>query len=434
MAEEQASTESADELASAIALVKQNPREPSRWERVEELLESAQRPADVSELFLGVLGKRLSAEHLNDIGQRGMRFYEAWFGEESKELRHWLSRMLQADPKAEWAFERLTVALTATEQWTDLLEAFDRAISAADQTSRRMRLLEEAAQIAKDFAKLPERAIGYMSKLHALDPDNATLAAALERLLERQERWADLVALWRTRLPLQSPKQARESRLRIADVYLERLAGYAEALEQVKLVLAEVPDSPGAYAALERVLPAERAGAAERREAHQLLRQRYLDAQKPTEVVRVLELGLGYAEEAERRAQLRELVERLTELGDDARAMKHQAALLALEPLSRERDLLRALCERTRDHALFAHALVQAAERCSEPTIAAELVLEAARTRQDALGDDAAATALYERVFRSEAPSQLVAEAGRALIRCSSKAGAKRTRSQRSGA
>src|SRR5262249_9464869 len=156
-----------------------------------------------------------------------------------------------------------------------------RAIGAADQTSRRMRLLEEAAQIAKDFAKLPERAIGYMSKLHALDPDNATLAAALERLLERQERWEDLVALWRTRLPLQSPKQGREARLRIADVYLERLAGHAEALEQVKLVLADAPDNRTAFDALERVLAADKAGASERREAHQLLKQRYLDAQKP---------------------------------------------------------------------------------------------------------------------------------------------------------
>src|SRR5262245_47366117 len=159
MAEEQAKSERTDELASAIKAVKQNPKDRARWDRVEDLLESHQRPAEVSELFRLVIAKGHSAELISEIGQRGLRFYETWFGEDSKELRHWLERVLQAEPQAHWAFERLTVAYTVGERWNELLDAYDRAIAAADQTSRRMRLLEEAAQIAKDFATLPERAI-----------------------------------------------------------------------------------------------------------------------------------------------------------------------------------------------------------------------------------------------------------------------------------
>jgi tetratricopeptide (TPR) repeat protein len=423
MADDQASSQSTDELASAIALVKQNPKERQRWELVEDLLESAQRPADVSELFRSVLGKKLSSELLADVGQRGVRFYETWFGEDSKELREWLERVLHAEPKAEWAFERLTVAYTVAERWPELLDAYDGAIAAADQTSRRMRLLEEAAQVAKDFAGLPERAIGYMLKLHALDPDNATLASGLERLLERQERWEDLVALWQSRLAVQSPKQARESRLRMAGCYLDKLGRHGDALEQVKLVLADAPGHEAAYEVLERVLGAERALAAERQEAQNLLKQRYLESHKPAEVVRVLELGLGYADDVERRALLRELVERLIELGDDGRAMKHQAALLALEPLGRERVLLRTLAERTRDFELFASALVHAAERCKDIVTATELLLEAARTQQEVLGDESRASALYERVFRSAAPVEMITEAGRKLIPLLEKAG-----------
>ncbi len=423
MADDQAQSENTDELASAIALAKQHPKQSARWDRVEELLEDVQRPADVSELFRHVIGKRLSGELLTEIGQRGVRFYETWFGEDSQELRDWLERVLHAEPGAQWAFERLTVAYTVAERWADLLDAYDRAIAAADQTSRRMRLLEESAQVAKDFANLPERAIGYMLKLYALDPDNATLASGLERLLERQERWEDLVGLWESRLQLQSAKQAREARLRMAGCYLDKLGRHADALAQAKLVLAEAPEHAPAYALLERVLRAERTGAAERREAQHLLKQRYLDTNKPAEVVRVLELGLQHVEDAERRALLRELVECLIDLGDDARAMKHQAALLVLEPLPRERELLHTLAERTRDHELFASALVAAAESCKEVVTATELLLEAARTQQEVLGDESRASALYERVFRSEAPVELLAHAGRRLIPLLERAG-----------
>jgi tetratricopeptide (TPR) repeat protein len=423
MADDQAQPERRDELGTAIAAVKQNPKDRARWEHVEELLESTQRTDDVSALFRALIGGALPKDTLADVGQRGLRFYETWYGEDSAELGEWLQSVLAIDPHAQWAFERLTVAYTSKERWTDLLDAYDRAIGAADQTARRMRLLEEAAQIAKDFAGEPDRAIGYMLKSYALDPDNAALASGLERLLERQQRWEDLVGLWQSRLAVQPQKQARDARVRVASCYLDKLGRHAEALEQAKIVLADAPDHDAAYDVLERVLEADGARAETRREALQLLRHRLIETRKPREVVRVLEAGLRYAEGGERRALLRELCERLIELGDDDNAMKFQAQLLALEPIARETDALRALAERTRNYELFAAALVDAAARCEDAMTAAELLLEAARTAQNVLGDDARASALYQRVFDSEAPGERVVEAGRKLVPLLEKAG-----------
>ncbi len=414
MADDKKSLE--DELASAIAAAEKKPADLARWERVEALLEEHERPADVAELFMRALGKKLEPTLLAELGERGVRFFETWFGDDSKELASFLERVLVVSPSAEWAFERLTVAYTVTERFAELLDAYDHAIAGADQTSRRMRLLEEAAQVAKDFAAAPDRAIGYMLKLHVLDPDNATLGVGLERLLERQERWEDLVTLWQSRLSLQSPKQARELRLRIASTCLDRLGRHADALVQARQVLTELPDHEPAFELLERVLGSEAAGANERREALTHLRQRFIDTRKPAEVVRVLELGLQYAHDGERRAILRELVERLSSLDEDARAMRHQAALLVLEPTRTERDALRALCDRTRDHALYADTLIASANACVDPDMAAELRLEAARIAHEQLDREAQAIELYQSVLAAAASPERVQEAGRRVL------------------
>lgn len=415
MAEDHAGGEQSQELAAAIAAVQQSPKERARWDRVEELLEVSQQPDVVSELFKGTLGELHAPELVAEVGQRGVRFYETWYGQDSAELIAWLERVRSADPRAQWAFERLTVALTAAERWGDLLDAYDRAIASADPAARRIRLLEEAAQIAKDFAADADRAIGYMLTLHGLDADNPALVA-LERLLERRERWDALTDLWLSRIGSQPAKQAREARIRLANCYLDKLGRPSDALEQVKHALADTPGYAPAFELMERVLVASSARVAERREALGLLKQHKLEARQPHEVVRVLELGLVQSTDAERKALLRELVDRLVDLGEDGPAMKHQAALLVLDPSARERDGLRALAQRTRDHGLHAKALIEGADHCAEREIAAELLLEAAAVVKDQLNDPERATALYQRVFAAGARVELTIEAGRQLV------------------
>ncbi|MGD8862270.1 MAG: hypothetical protein PVI30_19820, partial [Myxococcales bacterium] len=117
-----------DELSSAIDAVRANPQDDALWDRVEDLLDAAQRPTDVSELFSEVLAGDLSADRASEIGQRGVRFFETWYGEDSAGLPRMLERVLEVDPSAEWAFERLTVAYTVGERWKELLDAYDRAI------------------------------------------------------------------------------------------------------------------------------------------------------------------------------------------------------------------------------------------------------------------------------------------------------------------
>jgi tetratricopeptide (TPR) repeat protein len=407
-----------DALTTAIEAVKREPDNDQHWELVEELVDSAQRPSDVRELFKSVLSKDdLAARVASQVGQRAVRFYEAWYGDDSRELADLLSKVVTIDAGAAWAFERLTVALTVAERWTDLLDAYDAAISRADQTARRMKLLDEAAQVAKDFAGQADRAIGYMSQLTALDPDNASLVASLERLLERQGRYRDLIALWGSRIELTPARQQREARQRMAQCYVDALKDYGSALLEIDKLRKDAPEYKPALELLERILVADAAPPETRRVALARLSDYFEKLKKPDEVVRVLELGLTFAEPSERRGQLRELVKRSIELSQDDRALGHQASLLVLSPTPEERDALRVLAERSRDFERYASALVSAARGCKDPAMQAELSTEAARLREEQLGQLPEAIELYREVFDAAVSADSSIAAGRRLLK-----------------
>ena len=407
------------ELQSAIEAVKQTPDDDSHWDRVEALIDAAQRPSDVSALFRDVLNRDLSAELASDIGKRAVRFYETWYGEDSVALPDTLERVLEMDPHAEWAFERLTVAYTVAEKWEPLLAAYDRAIKLVDQTVRKMKLLEEAAQVAKDFAGRPDRAAEFMKQLLALDPANANLAASFERLLEKLERHADLVALFETRLPILTKPERRDARLRMAQTYLHSLGTAEKALEQVNIVLQDYPRNEQALKVTAEILHHKDAPVATRGEALQILKSVHLASGDQAEVVAVLETSLEFVEGDERVATLHELVERLVALESDVRAMPHQAALFKIEPTPKEREALLELAERTRDFEQYQETLVTVAREAEAP-LGPELWCEAACVLEEELSDPKRAIDCFSQAFQADASSSavvsVVVDAGRRLL------------------
>ena len=178
MAETQtADTSSSSDLAKAMRAVEDDPTSTSHWQKLDELLEAEQQPDAIRGLFGRVLAQDLSHEVANDVGRRAVRFFETWYDTDGAALGSLLERVIEIDSEAEWAFERLSVAYTLAAKWDALLAAYDRAIEHANEASRRARLLEEAAQVAKDFASEPDRAIAYMEQLYGLDLAKQLLVA-----------------------------------------------------------------------------------------------------------------------------------------------------------------------------------------------------------------------------------------------------------------
>ncbi len=386
-----------DAFLNAAALVRKTPQSAEAWDELDDYAASSQRPDQVGALYREMLGAELAPEIAATLGRRAVEFHEEWFREDSPALIEVLSRVLQVDPSAEeWAFPRLTVAFTVAERWEELLDLYDRAIEATDDQTRRAVLLEEAAQTAKDFAGNPNRSIGYLQQLIPLRPGDKPLAGSLERLLERQERFEDLIAFWRTRLSSMARTDARRTCLRMAQLWVEPLGRPAEAIGEIRVLFSDEAAEPNEIAEgcslLEQILADESVAGGPRRQALSLLRRRYSSDERSTDMVRTLDAALEFADHDERVALHQEAATRLETDGDPSGAMDHYASLLRLTPASSTvRGRLRMLAEQTGEHQRRAQALVSSADACDDPVARATLRMEAAEVFERALDDVTAA-------------------------------------------
>ena len=193
------SSKTAEAYEVVVRAAKELPRHAVLWDRAETLARQLSQPDPVAALYEEVLRQDLPKSEAIELGQRAVAFYEEWF-EDGVRVVGILERLLEIEPDDTWAFDRLKLIFDAQERWDDLFALYDRAAASADK-ERRLELLEEAAQIAKDFANHSKRAIGYLEQLLELKPGNTRLSAALERLYERHGCHRELIGLLGNRLP-----------------------------------------------------------------------------------------------------------------------------------------------------------------------------------------------------------------------------------------
>jgi len=383
------------EPSALFDAIRAQPGDEALWDELEADASTEQQPEAVGALYREALRADLAPDALDRLGQRAVAFHEEWFGEDSPALAEVLERIVDRVPDSEWAFQRLTVAYTVAERWDALLGLYDRVIAGTADSLRRHELLDEAAQVARDFAREPSRAIGYHRQLLAARPDDAGLAGTLEQLLERHGRRDELLAFWEERLPYTPAEQVADQRERIARGHLEWLGRADVALERARPLLAEPESVDAGIALVERIAGEETTVPEVRRAALDLLRRQYEGDERQDDAVAAIERSLDLAVPEERPSLLRDLGERLAQSGRRPEAIDRYASLLQLRP---EADEIRV---RLRELALEANAperYVQALEAAGAiETDAARryaLRLETAEARRTLLRDvDGAADA-----------------------------------------
>ncbi|HWB81061.1 MAG TPA: tetratricopeptide repeat protein [Nannocystaceae bacterium] len=360
------------------------PERPEAWSHAEELADALQRPDDLAAAYREVLDGQLARPVRHEVARRAVKFHDEWFGDNTDAMAQLLDRIIELDPEASWAFERLVVVLTVAERWDALLDVYDRALSLADPVRRRQ-LLDDAGHLAKDFANDPGRAVDYMMQQLELEPGDANLIASIERLLERQHRYEDLIELWQARVPELPNLEARHTRIRIATTFIDHLDAPGPALEELRALVDEAPGHAEGCVQLERILAMDAAPHQVRMGALALLRTSYESVDDDAKVITAIERALGFAEPGERIGLHRDAGARLAIAGRGPEAIAHYATLLKLEPTDADaRKQLRQLAGPAGLHADFAAALVDAAVN-AEPAQRMALRFEAAQIYAQAL-------------------------------------------------
>ena len=362
-----------ERFEAAFTAATAKPSDETPWEALEATVVSDERQARrLLDFYRGHITSDVPKAILNVLSHRAARFAGDCFGESAPETIEVLRAVLKSAPDADWAFRPLIVALTMTERWRDVLDAYDARLAVAGGFDRRAEILEEAARIAKDFVGDHARAVGYLEQLFRLRPADGQVASSLERLLERHERWAELVAARRFRLEVLAGAEARELRLRIAATLHEKLAQPDAALAEVRVLLPDLHEDAPLARLLEGLLADERATPATRLDALDALRLRYEATGAGARVPDLLRTAIGFASGDRLRDLRRECGDRLNTLGDVSGALDQYVALIALAPDDRAiEDSLRQLAEAARDPGRLAAALATAAAACPRRTATA---------------------------------------------------------------
>jgi tetratricopeptide (TPR) repeat protein len=400
--------------ADAFQAVQRDPSDDASWDAIDEAARQADDPDAAAQLYREILAQVSTADLASRVGQRAVAFHDEWF-EDTAPLIALLERVLSVDPSASWAFERLSLLFTMAERWSELLAQYDRALAATQDASWKASLLDEASRIAKDFAGDVERANEYLKQLVLFRPEDAALAAALERRLEQQGKHLDLIQVWQARLSVLNDEQALATRVRIAERYLD-LGDVASALERGEALLGTPHGSAAAVGILERIAALSDATAAQRTHALRLLRDRYVSRSQLSDAIRVLELWLTVAGVGEKATLHEEVARWLTESDQPEAALEHTAALLQLTPessvvLQQLHDLARRCDKRER----AARALVAAQQGLGDGTLRAKLALEAAAVYEE-LTDNTRAIELHRVVLADQqSPNEARLTAARRL-------------------
>ncbi len=212
------------------------------------------------------------------------------------------------DPRAMAALESI---YRTQEEWDRLHEILLRkADLAGNDFDARARALDEAAGISAAHLGRAEDAIAAWEQVLELAPENRAAADSLEKMYERSERWHDLTELIERRLGFAfSVDEAVALRIRLGDLYENRLHDPEAAVENYSAALGGDPNHRVATAALERHLddPGTRSAAAE------VLQPIYVARQDWPRLVRIYEIKLEAAEDPGERRQLTRYIARLFE-------------------------------------------------------------------------------------------------------------------------
>jgi golgin subfamily B member 1 len=422
-------------LATSIRAARETPQVAALWERAEAVARKLSRPDDVAALYAEVLARALPRDEALAMGERAVQFYEEWFEDPGRVVRI-LERVLEIDPAADWAFDRLKLVFDSAERWDDLFALYDRALDSATD-EKRTSLLEDAAQTAKDFANRPDRAIQYLEQLHELRPSDVKLASSLERLYERQGRHRELVSLLGERLPSLKKEDARRTRLRVATLWLDELGDPGAALDQVEPLLGKPGEGANGVASevwtlLERILaaapptpeprrsslppppdspprsrrprksePPSSAKTSVRKRTAAWLREHYGATGRDADLARMLLVDLegvrSIKDRVRRHLQVAELYEKV---GTFAEALEQTGLAFVLAPeADAQRASLVALAERTGRLDRLAELLAAGAEAADDQALRTSLTMQAATVRADRLADAPGAIALLGKIL-----------------------------------
>jgi len=280
-----------------------------------------------------------------------------------------LGEAIADDPNDREAINELDTLLQRLERWDDVRENLERRLDLSED-AQRIDVLEQLAKISEERLSDPIDAIARLRQILVEQPSHVQAEAALERLLRREESYADLAQLLESRMDrcrstgdIDGYRQASSS---LAELLAERL----DDSERAQRILDELLELEPGY------IPAILALAA------------VYEARGDEGAMRIkLQQAVDLAPQGAAGAQLHLRLAKLAGGDLDARR-EHLELALQLDPVNEAvgSELL-ALCRRQQRWDDVAELLEKLERQQTDPAARRALVLERVDLKLDRLGD-----------------------------------------------
>ncbi|HMA93172.1 MAG TPA: tetratricopeptide repeat protein [Polyangiaceae bacterium] len=205
--------------------------------------------------------------------------------------------VLSLDDRNIWALSELTELRRSMGDYAETFKLLSRQIDIEVEDARLRQLRHDAARVARDELKLPDKAIEIYTVLFEDDATDGVAAEALRNLLQSQGRLPDLSRVLERLIDVAvTPAERSGLRLELARLN-ESLGKDAEAVEMLRAVLDDEPNHAEAVISLSRLY--EKTG--QDMELAELLERQIESARERGDTKVEIELQLRIAEVAERR-------------------------------------------------------------------------------------------------------------------------------------
>ena len=310
-----------------------------------------------------------------------------------------------ADGEALEALERLHAA---KGDHRELLGIYRRKLDLTRDPRERSDIQFKIGQLYEDVIGDDDQAVGTYAQVLEQDGDDLRALRALDRILERNQRWPELAEILVRELHLVDPNDAQgtaawvELKYRLGKIREENLGDASGAIENYQEILAAEPGHDRARSALERRLD----DGQHRLAAAGILEPIYEQLDQPDRLIRVHEIQLDASSDPMRRVGLLMRIGELysKRLGDAEKAFVAFARAFSEDPQSTgAKSELEELCNLLDDGwprliQLFETALASAD---LEPRLAHELSVKVARA-YEALGNSDKAIEYHRRALHIE--------------------------------
>ena len=393
------------------------PSDVELWDRLGEAAERAGKQEALAEAFATAIDSgELGSSDVAELSARVARVYDHELGR-PEDAERFYRKVLAEDPLHEGAFDALKELYTTRERWEELQVLYRNRIAQTVDGDQKLELLLQLCFLFEELLDDPDLAIRAYQDVIDLDPSHLASRRALERLYRRTERWRDLAALLQKELDEAEGQDKLDLTHELGELFEKRIGEPVRAVDQYEAVLNEQPTNLRAQEALERLIDDR----SQRQRVAAILEPLYDQQGAYAELAKVLEVQLEDVAEPGAQVGLLLRVADLHEnqLHDPEAAFGALSRAVVADPADgRAREELARVAQLRGTERERAEVLEKALARVDETYLKSELLMELARTWDEAIGDADRAEDAYTRLIEADSDNpSAVLPASRALER-----------------